>query len=65
MTGPYVSGMASSGIHVTPAMIRPSQKVQRQLTTAMKPEATGPIRGPKVVAAMKRAMARPREVGSL
>jgi len=64
MTGPYVSGKKINSGQVTPASIAPTQKPQAQLTTDMYPEIGGPRIGPKVVAAMKPAMLRPRLLGS-
>jgi hypothetical protein len=63
-TGTYVSGMMKRNGKVAPANIRPSQKHHRQLTVAMKPDASGPKAGPKVVAPMKTAIAIPLFLGS-
>src|SRR5436305_15279672 len=41
-TGTYVSGIMKRNGKVAPANIRPSQKHHRQLTVAMKPDASGP-----------------------
>lgn len=45
---------------MAPAMIKDTQYAHRQDTGATYPDATGPINGPQVVAAMKSVITRPR-----
>jgi hypothetical protein len=64
MTGAYVSGKNINKGHDAPAKMHPTQNVQFQLTTDMKPDTGGPRMGPNVVAAMNIAILLPLDLGS-
>lgn len=58
MIGAYVSGKHNMTGQLMPAKMDPAQKGQFHDFSALNPEITGPIIGPRVVAAMNIAILR-------